>query len=360
MSLRRLARQETGHTPSRKHPEWWGVVISDEDTMVFAPVSKNIEAGSETAEKPNAIMLRGSAADALTRAAGADPASEASQGEIGNTALDPARVEMMQADLERNPPVKFDITRRMNVFSSRVVYVEFEIKNFTLSRKQVPLPQDFQTVTNAELRDQITSRLRAPIAQLGAVKVMVGSGDNAREEMIDDKWLRKARKQIEDLYTFQTDNFGRVILKEDPEKFDAAVEEFTAIVSAYHTSIRKALDGPRETFRDNFVSEFLPRWMASPPPYMSHWGRTPDERSLREELKLRADEVFEKMLDFAPPSVRLVEKNVSPNNVEDPKFLEPLRRIMEKRRVPQEIIESLFASGGAAPEQPDFPDLSLR
>jgi hypothetical protein len=248
-----------------------GVVISDEDTMIFAPVSKNIEAGSETAEKPNAIMLRGSSADALVSAAGANPTSEAPEGEIGNAALDPARVKAMQADLDRNPPAKFDIARRMQVFSSRVVYVEFEIKNFTLSRKQVPLPQDLQTVTNAKLRDQITSRLRAPIAQLGAVKVMVGSGDEAKEELIDDTWLRKARKQIEDLYTFQIDNFGRVILREDRKKFDAAVEEFTTVVANYHAAIRKALDAHRETFRDGFVAEFLPRWETSPPAYMSQW-----------------------------------------------------------------------------------------
>lgn len=333
-----------------------GVIISDEDTMIFAPVSKNIEAGSDTAEKPNAIMLRGSAADVLVGAAGADPTSETSEGEIGNTALDPVKVAAMQADLERNPPAKFDIARRMQVFSSRVVYVEFEIKNFTLSRKQVPLPQDFQTVTNAALRDQITSRLRAPIAQIGAVKVMIGSGDDVREESIDDAWLRKERKRIEDLYTFQIDNFGRVILREDREKFDAAVEGFKSIVERYHVAVRKALDGRRETFRDNFIAEFLPRWKTAPPAYMSQWGRTPDEPTLSAELKDRADEDFDEMMNFAPPSVRLVEKNVSPKNVEDTKFLEPLRRIMEKRRVPKEIIESLFSSGGAAPEQRDLLD----
>lgn len=197
--------------------------------------------------------------------------------------------------------------------------------------------------------------LRHPeIEQLGAVKVMIGSEDDAREELIDDAWLRRERKQIEDLYTFQIDNFGRVILREDRDRFDAAVREFRAIVESYHAAVRGALDGHRQAFRDDFVSEFLPRWQASPPAYMSQWGRTPDEPALRDELKVRADEVFDEMMNFAPPSVRLVEKNVSPKNVEDARFVEPLRRIMEQRRVPKEIIESLFASGGAAPEQPDL------
>jgi hypothetical protein len=48
-----------------------GVVISDDRTMVYAPVSRNVEAGSTTDEKPNAIMLNGSATENLAAAAGA-------------------------------------------------------------------------------------------------------------------------------------------------------------------------------------------------------------------------------------------------------------------------------------------------
>lgn len=333
-----------------------GVVISDEDTMVFAPVSQNIEAGSDTAEKPNAIMLKGAPADDLVRAAGADRESGTVSGEIGNEALDPEKVAAMQTDLERNPPARFDIARRMQVFSSRVVYVEFEIKNFALNRRQVPLPRDFQTVANRELQAQISSRLHAPMAGVGPVEVEIIQSGVARKELIDDKWLRDERKRIVDRYTFQIDHFGRVILREDREGFDLDVRDFTTVVERYHEKIREALGAHRKTFCTNFVAEFLPRWKSTPPDYMTQWGRRADEAGLRAELEHRANEVFDDMLDFDPPSVRLVEKNISPRNVEDPRFLEPLQNIMERRRVPKEIIESLFASGAAAPEQRDLLD----
>ncbi|MCX7312466.1 MAG: hypothetical protein NTV56_12290 [Alphaproteobacteria bacterium] len=42
-----------------------GIVISDDTTMVYSPVSKNIEAGSTSVEKPNAIVLSGSASGAM-------------------------------------------------------------------------------------------------------------------------------------------------------------------------------------------------------------------------------------------------------------------------------------------------------
>src|SRR5258708_7236152 len=48
-----------------------GVVISDDRTMVYAPVSRNVEAGSTTEEKPNAIMLEGRSTETLAGAAGA-------------------------------------------------------------------------------------------------------------------------------------------------------------------------------------------------------------------------------------------------------------------------------------------------
>jgi hypothetical protein len=328
-----------------------GVIISDGTTMVFAPVSRNIEAGSETDDKPNAILISGSSADSLLRAAGAQLDNEGLSGEIGNAALDPAKVKSMQADLDRNPPAKFDIARKLQVFSSRVVYVEFEITGFALSRKQVPLPDDLNIVNNKNLQTQITSRLRAPMAEVGAVDIIVGEGQDARLTSVDDAWLRAERKRIEDHYTFQIDNFGRVILREDRKDFDAAVKSFLIVMERYHLKVREALDNHRTAFCENFVAEFLPRWKDSPPEYMTRWGTRPDESALKEELERRANEVFENMLSFEPPSFRLIEKNVSPANVDDPEFLNKLLSIMQRRRVPKHIIDSLFASGAAAPEQ---------
>ena len=65
-----------------------GVVISDATTMVYSPVSKNIEAG----EKPNAVVLTGGAGDRVASAAGADTSENALKPEVGNTALSPAKV----------------------------------------------------------------------------------------------------------------------------------------------------------------------------------------------------------------------------------------------------------------------------
>lgn len=60
-----------------------GVVISDEMTMIYSPISKTIEAGSTSIEKPNAIILTGDAVDRIANASGAG--TDETQREVGST-----------------------------------------------------------------------------------------------------------------------------------------------------------------------------------------------------------------------------------------------------------------------------------
>ena len=102
-----------------------GVVISDATTLVYSPVSKNIEAGSMTIDKPNAIVLTGGAGDRIASAAGADTSENALKPEVGNTALSADKVSEMQSNLKSNPPRLCDITRNISIFTSRFESVEF-------------------------------------------------------------------------------------------------------------------------------------------------------------------------------------------------------------------------------------------
>jgi hypothetical protein len=61
-------------------------------------------------------------------------------------------------------------------------------------------------------------------------------------------------------------------------------------------------------------------------------------------------------ISFDDPKVKVLYKNVAPENIRDSAFLEVLKNIMVKRRVPRPIIASLFESGQAAPETGAFMD----
>ena len=68
---------------------------------------RNVEAGSTSVEKPNALVIEGAAAETLAHATAlAGPRTE-----IGQTALTPERVDETVANLKAEPPQPFDLSR---------------------------------------------------------------------------------------------------------------------------------------------------------------------------------------------------------------------------------------------------------
>jgi len=331
-----------------------GVVISDDTTMVYSPVSKNIEAGSTSVEKPNAVVLSGSAADRIAAAAGSDTREDAPRPEVGSKALEPAKVQQMQADLKTNPPKPFDITRKMNVFTSKVQYVEFSALNYRLTTRQIPLPPELVDVADDDLRNRISSRIRAPLDGIGKLEVTVDNNGKPESIKFDDGWLNKERKRIEDEFTFQINNFGRVILYSDRGAFDKATSRFKTIVEKYQDALRDTLVTKQSEFEKRIVDEFSRRWEQNPPKHFARWGIEATPEKIRGELQRLAQELFKSAITFDAPVVKILYKNVAPENIRDNRFLEALKSIMLKRRVPQAIIESLFESGQAAPETGAF------
>lgn len=331
-----------------------GVVISDDITMIYAPVSRNIESGSTSPEKPNAVVMKAAATAEIAAAVGADTRADAPPPEVGTTALAPAKVLAMQADLKRNPPRPFDIARRLNVFSSKVQFVEFTAANCYLKSRNVRLPEEFVDVADEDLKQRIHARVNVPFESLGKLPILVDEGGRQSVVHVDGGFLQKDRKKIEDTYTYQINNYGRVILYDDRDAFSAAIERFKNIAMKYREALQEALVKRRSEFEQQIVGEFEERWKNNPPKYFERWRIEPTPQNIQAALRKLAGETFEGAIDFEPPQVRVLFKNVSAENVVESSFLDPLKSIMEKRRVPPEIIGSLFEFGRAAPQQGSF------
>ncbi len=326
-----------------------GVVISDDVTMVFSPVPLLIEAESTSSEKPNAIVLSGAPAERLAEAAGAGPAETAPSQEIGKRPLTPAAVEAVKKDLKANPPQPFNVARAMRVFSSEVQYVEFEVENYRMSSRLVELPQELLDISDEKLREQISGRVRPPAKILGPFELTVEMPTGPETAQIDEKWLTAERKRIENEYTFIVPKFGRVILRTERPSFDAEVERFKRNLDKYKAAVAAALEAAKSQFEKSLIDEFLPRWQRRPPYRYTRYHTEPTLDDLQRELRSIVQEVISRALSFEKPRVSVVYKNVAPESVRDPKFLEPLRQRMRRRRVPLTRIESLFRTVDAAP-----------
>jgi hypothetical protein len=337
-----------------------GVVVSDDTTMIYSPVSKNVEAGSGSAEKPNAIILTGSAAHCIASAAGADYSETAPKPEVGGKALELTKVQEMQVNLQGNPPKPFDITRKMNVFSSRVQYVEFSVSNYQLTTRQIALPPELSDVVDEDLKNRITGRI-SPFDGVGALAITIKSEGKSETLSVDDRWLKKERKRIEDEYTFQINNFGRAILSNDGLAFDRATSRFQTILEKYQVALRDKLIESKADFEKRIIKEFEPKWDARPPARvtarLAKYKIEATTANVRSELKRLASKIFEDAISFDEPKVRALYKNVAPENIRDPGFSDVLRNHMDRMGVPQEIIDSLFESGQAAPASGAFLSL---
>jgi hypothetical protein len=126
------------------------------------------------------------------------------------------------------------------------------------------------------------------------------------------------------------------------------------IVEKYQTALGDTLTKLQAEFETRIVEEFARRWEQNPPKRFARWGIEATPEKIRTELQRLAQEIFESAVSFDPPLVKILYKNVAPENLRDSAFLKTLKTIMLKRRVPREIIDSLFESGQAAPETGTF------
>ena len=335
-----------------------GVIVADGTTLIYSPISKNIEAGPTSGDRPNAIVLHGGVAGCIAASVGGNNSgghNSDGTAEVGNVALDPTKVREMQENLNANPPKPFDMTRKLNVFSSMVQYVEFSASNYRLTTRQIPLPSELVAVDDDDLKKRITGRIRAPIDDIGKLKITIDQKGHLEALEVDDDWLNKERKRIEDDYTFPVNNFGRVILYFHRQIFDDRAERFRLIIKEYQKALSSKLLDLKENFETRIIDEYYERWLQSPPfQYFAKYSirATPD--NIRTALKRTASDLFSSAVAFEQPVVKVLYKNVSPENIRDPAFLDALEASMHKRKVPPEIVNSLFESGQVAPETGKF------
>ncbi|MBW0159490.1 hypothetical protein [Sedimentimonas flavescens] len=330
-----------------------GVIVADDDCMIFAPTPLLIEAGSHSPEKPNALVLRGSAASQITAATSGEREGEALNQEVGLVAIRHHEIAQTLASLADNPPQPFDIARALRVFSSKVQYVEFEAVGYKLDRKVVPLPDELTDVSDTGLRDQITSRIRSPLKDLGKVGIQVERDGKMLDIQVDSRWLDAERKQIEDEFLYTITGFGKVILQTKRPEFEAAVEVFSDTIKKYIEAVRSEIGQTREDFVESVVFEYAPRWKVRVPKFYSDFQITPTDENIAEDLTRIAQDLFDKSIDFREPNIRIVPKNIAPESVRDTDFKKKVEAAFRKRRAPEALIKSLFEDFEAAPGVPD-------
>ena len=323
-----------------------GLLIADDATLIYAPTPLLVEAGSRRSEHPNAIQL-GTPPTELARdvGLGANPAMERS---VGMDQVPSSRVEAVAADLRNNPPAKFDLARKVRVFTSHFQFVELEMTGCYISRKKVPIPSSLVGLANE--RD-VQSQFHAQFNLVSNVALKARIGDRELAE----KDLHDRRALIVRDFLVPLKGYGNIILRSNKGNFIKAVEHLRAEVALFQQGIRQQLQAQMDLSADTLVSALGPAVRQNPPlAYTKVHGPEIDEQTLHRLLSRdiqrafgRADDLVEEM------TVRLVFKDVTYESLVDPNFLTIARKAMPDLAF---LHDEFDAARGATVEQPTLFD----
>ena len=302
-----------------------GLIIVDKSLIVFSPTPLLIEASLNPGFQTNAVCLYQIPPSIFKEIGwGQDGENEKS---IGLQSVTPDQIEHIKADLQENPPQKFDITRTVQVFNSRFEFVEVDVRGCSISRKTASIP----------------SELMAFIKDKDARNNLHSSYQIVRESSeLSGKKIHQLRKQLVDTWLVIIPGFGTIVLRKNKEKLLEGIEELKAEVSKFQKDIQEKL---QEEINHNckiLVQSLLPAVIQNPPPrWRNQIGLNPSINSVEAMLDsdLRksfgsAEKLIQKM------EVQVIFKGITYEMLNDPKFIEAIHKAIPTLQITHDEFEA--------------------
>lgn len=323
-----------------------GVLVVDDNTMIYSPVPQLIEAGSTSAAKPNALFLGGNTSTKISEAAGASENTLPSDSEIGVNALTPKDVEAIQKNVSENPPEPFDLTQKARVFSSRLQYVEFKVENYQLTNQRVSIPAHLMGLAGEHQERWHNGLAVMDMAATEVTLKITGHDGKVQEVRVNQKYLEAARKKIEKTYLIPVTGFGSVMFKNKQKEFEAEIESFQELLDKYFEKLKEQIDKTLKDLVDSVVTRLLPSVIANvPDQYKRH--ETPNEADIARFLQRDIERAINVKTLIQEPKIKKVYKDIAYQSVKSNDFEKLLNKALTNANVPDSIINEVFHECGA-------------
>ncbi len=283
-----------------------GIVITDKSTLIYTPTPLLVEAGSKQEFQPNAVFID-SVPLTIIREIGWGENGRAEQ-TIGVAGVSTKQIEDAQKDLVDNPPLKYDIARKVRVFNARFEFVEFELQGSSFSRKTVPIPADLIGLAN----DSVTQRL---------LKSSFKLIDDRGHFSIDPIYALK--QFIVNKYLVLLPGYGWVVLRSNKVEFEEAVKVLKKYILRFQKRAETNLQAEMDKNRTALLNALLPAVSKAPPKrWMKYTGPNPTPTMVQELLGQELGYIFgtaEKLLGEIKVSV--IFKGVTYELLNDKDFI---------------------------------------
>lgn len=298
-----------------------GLLVADDRMLVYSPTPQLIEAGSDAPIRPNSIEV-GRPPPQIADDLGLGPRGVKDR-RIGLDPVEPDRIKAVREDLLAAPPVKFDLARRVRVFTSRFQFVELEMTGCFVSRKKVPIPS---RLIGLARHGHVEDQFHAHFDLIHGDELKVEDG----QRVITEQSLRDRRRDVENRFVTTIPGYGSVILRANKDGFVKAVEELRTDVEKFSKGIRVQLDGHIKRNREVLVKALLPAVRQNPPyEYTKSLGPQPPADALAQRLERDIESAIGTVDGVVHEMrVNVIYKDVAYESLVDDKFLALVRKAM--------------------------------
>ena len=334
-----------------------GALIVDEETLVWAPTARAVEAvpsgtgpdAEPGSLMPNSLLLDLDVGAQLQWAVGAEGIDASpDEVEVGREAITPAAVKKLAEVLQANPPIPIDLQRITRVFSTKLQFVELEVRGAKLSRRKLTLSS---SLINADaddlLREMLDSGLRPfadfkdrPIEVPIFVRGKQAFDEDRRPllEPVSEAHLNRERAALEADFLYTIGGFGTLIERDRKPEFQQRLDAYRACMEAHAEGLRKLLQAEMETVVEKVVTLITERGAKTGPTI----NQERLQANLMEQIAGRDD---------SKPVVRCVFKDVTHEQTQDTEFRHKVDRALPasvKKRLGEWYIEFSAARQGIA------------
>ncbi len=299
-----------------------GLLVCDDTALIFSATPLLVEAGSTHPNRPNAILLN-SLPESLARDLGLGQTGIHDR-TVGLEPVRPEQIRAVQKDLDQAPPLKFDLARRVRVFTSRFQFVELELTGCFIFRKKVPIPSE---LVGLHGRRDIEKQFHAHFNMVNPSGLEIRTRKGV---ILNEEFLKRLRQDIERRFLIQLEGYGKVVLRANEPQLLRHVRRLRAAVKLFQRGIRQRLQKRMDENVQALVEALYPAVKANPPDaYRKFYGPNPPDSYLRQQLTSDISKAFGRVEDLLQEmKVSLVFKEVAYESLVDPHFIEVARKAM--------------------------------
>ena len=160
-------------------------------------------------------------------------------------------VAEIKKQLEQAPPTKFDVARRVRVYSAYLQYVELSLRGAAIQRHKVQIPKVLQRLgDNRDLEDLLKTTFD-----------LIDKDSVTSSKRLDDE-LKEIRNK---LTCILGKDQGRVFLKSKKTLLDMRIKELQEKIEKHKTRVQEKLQADIDASKKAVIRYYIDRVLQSPP-----------------------------------------------------------------------------------------------